>query len=475
MASISSILCLLLLLGTVACSTAVRLPDFLKLPSQVKPEEVQEEGTHWALLIAGSSGYGNYRHQADVCHAYQVLKRGGLKDENIVVFMFDDIAHNPENPRPGQIINRPDGPDVYEGVPKDYTGYAVNAHNFLAVLAGNKTAVNGGSGKVIDSGPNDRVFVYYSDHGGPGVLGMPTLPFLYANDLVATLKAAAAADRFKEMVVYIEACESGSVFEGLLPANIKIYGTTAANAWESSWGTYCPGMSPAPPVEFETCLGDLYSVAWLEDSEVHNLNKETLEDQYKMVRDRTSVYGTFQAGSHVMQYGELAIDEEDVAEYIGSDPANDKASRLVGAAQGSVLQRDADLLHLWHKYSNAPAGSQRKADALEEFSRQTSTRAHVDKSVTAIGMILFGNQDEHTAVRPAGYPLVDDWDCLKDLVRTYESRCGLLTEYGMKHMRSFANMCNAGFTNADVDAAAVQACAHTPLRAHARPFATFSA
>lgn len=27
---------------------------------------------HWALLIAGSNGWGNYRHQADVCHAYQV-------------------------------------------------------------------------------------------------------------------------------------------------------------------------------------------------------------------------------------------------------------------------------------------------------------------------------------------------------------------------------------------------------------------
>ena len=56
--------------------------------------------------------------QADVCHAYQILKRGGLKDENIVVFMYDDIAHNSENPYPGKIINKPDGPDVYQGVPK---------------------------------------------------------------------------------------------------------------------------------------------------------------------------------------------------------------------------------------------------------------------------------------------------------------------------------------------------------------------
>lgn len=40
-----------------------------------------------------------------------------------------------------------------------------------AVLLGNKSAVKGGSGKVIDSKPNDRIFLYYSDHGGPGVLG----------------------------------------------------------------------------------------------------------------------------------------------------------------------------------------------------------------------------------------------------------------------------------------------------------------
>ena len=56
--------------------------------------------------------------QADVCHAYQLLKKGGLKDENIVVFMYDDIAFDEENPRPGVVINSPHGDDVYNGVPK---------------------------------------------------------------------------------------------------------------------------------------------------------------------------------------------------------------------------------------------------------------------------------------------------------------------------------------------------------------------
>lgn len=32
--------------------------------------------------------------------------------------MYDDIAYNEENPRPGVIINKPYGENVYKGVPK---------------------------------------------------------------------------------------------------------------------------------------------------------------------------------------------------------------------------------------------------------------------------------------------------------------------------------------------------------------------
>jgi len=44
---------------------------------------------------------------------------------------------------------------------------------------------------------------------------------------------------YQELVFYLEACESGSMFEGILKDNLNIYAITAANAEESSWGTYC--------------------------------------------------------------------------------------------------------------------------------------------------------------------------------------------------------------------------------------------
>lgn len=66
-------------------------------------------------------------------------------------------------------------------------------------------------------------------------------------------------------VLYVEACESGSMFEGILPNNLNIYAITAANAVENSWGTYCPEGYPSSPSEFDTCLGDLFSISWMED------------------------------------------------------------------------------------------------------------------------------------------------------------------------------------------------------------------
>ncbi|GFQ04022.1 vacuolar-processing enzyme [Phtheirospermum japonicum] len=431
----------------------------------VERRETAENGTRWAVLVAGSNGFGNYRHQADVCHAYQILKRGGIKDENIIVFMYDDIATNDLNPRKGVIINHPTGDDVYAGVPKDYTGEQVTAENLYAVILGDKSAVKGGSGKVVNSKPGDRIFIYYSDHGGPGVLGMPNMPYLYAKDFIDVLKKKHASGTYGEMVLYIEACESGSVFEGMMPDDLNIYVTTASNAEESSWGTYCPGMEPSPPPEYITCLGDLYSVAWMEDSESHNLQRETIKQQYQQVKDRTSNYNTYNAGSHVMEYGNKSIKSEKVYLYQGFDPATENLppNRIIGSRHRMdvVNQRDADLLFLWERYKKLEHSEEEKAALLKLITDTILHRKHLDGSIDIIGLVLFGPGKGPSllkSVRGRGLPLADDWDCLKSTVRLFEAHCGSLTQYGMKHMRAFANICNNGVSLAQFEEACMAAC-----------------
>nr|XP_043628352.1 vacuolar-processing enzyme-like [Erigeron canadensis] len=427
------------------------LSSFNSFKSTTKSKD--SDSTIWAILVAGSYGYYNYRHQADVCHAYQVLKRGGLKDENIIVFMYDDIANNLDNPLPGVIINHPKGSDVYAGVPKDYTGKSVNAANFYGVLLGDVTKVKGGSGKVVVSKPNDKIFIFYSDHGGPGILGMPVTPYIYADEFIHVLKTKHASGTYDEMVIYLESCESGSIFEGLLPTNLNIYVTTASNATENSWATYCPDDDAHSIPELNTCLGDLYSVSWTEDSDSEDLRRETLEQQYLKVKKRTS-NNDYLYGSHVMQYGTLRISNETVSVYQGSSKGR-ISEEPNSISMGVVNQRDADLYSMWRKY-NKTENLQQKAELLKEIKKITKHRSHLDNSVNMINRYILS--DGHGVVRDAGSALVDDWGCLRSMVRAFERYCGSLTQYGMKHTRTFANLCNNGVTEKAMEKATKKAC-----------------
>jgi legumain len=135
---------------------------------------------HWAVVVAGSNTYGNYRHQADVAHAYQILTSQGIPAENIIYMAYDDVANNSRNPFPGQLFNRTDGPNVYDASVVDYKGTDVTAEKFLAVLTGDAATAGG---KVLESNENSQVFVYYTDHGAPNLVAFPSGGYLYADKL----------------------------------------------------------------------------------------------------------------------------------------------------------------------------------------------------------------------------------------------------------------------------------------------------
>ncbi|GJZ78238.1 vacuolar-processing enzyme-like protein [Tanacetum coccineum] len=78
---------------------------------------------------------------ADVYHAYHLIREGGIKEEHIIVFHYNDIAEDPHNPFVGTVLHEHGGRDFYPGVPWDYIGTDVNSSNVLAVLAGKRQKV----------------------------------------------------------------------------------------------------------------------------------------------------------------------------------------------------------------------------------------------------------------------------------------------------------------------------------------------
>ncbi|XP_046709128.1 legumain-like [Silurus meridionalis] len=262
---------------------------------------------HWVLLAAGSKGWEDYGHQANVCHAYQIVHRNGIPDEQIVVMMHDDIAQNNKNPVPGTIINVPNGPNVYTGVPKDYTGEEVSAKNFLAALCGDSTAGK----KVIRSDENDTIFVYLSSHGSHGHFSFP-YSTLNADDLVKTVKEMSRKRKFLKMVIYVGACHSGSMLEKLSEER-NVYAVSSCKPDEVSYGHYYDKKR-------DTCLSDVFSAHWLYNLENVNLSTNSFGDQFSYLKKNASVTKKMDKNQTPCNYGDMRILQLKLSEFLGRSP-----------------------------------------------------------------------------------------------------------------------------------------------------------
>ncbi|XP_064464816.1 legumain-like [Ornithodoros turicata] len=410
-----------------------------------------QKGKIWALLVAGSKGWLNYRHQADVCHAYHVLHNHGIPDEQIVVMMYDDIAYNENNNYPGIIINAPNGPNVYLRVPKDYTGDDVTPQNFLHVLQGRADLVKHtkGSHKVINSGPDDHVFVYFADHGGHGLVGFPN-DMLYAKDLNDTIFDLHRQKRYSKLVLYVEACDAGSMFEGILSPDINVYATTAANNHESAYACYWDEALWA-------FLGDCYSINWMEDSDKEDLHKETLEKQFRIVKNETKK-------SHVCEYGDLQLAKSKVSEFQGEKQAEPIVAPKFPFDE--VDSREVALVTLRKKL--AAAAPEERESIAKQIEDILSKRSFVDMTVEELAKeATFGENIRLRHVLKSRFPLRGDADhlCYKASVRHFDEHCFDLSDnpYALAKLGLLSNLCALGHTPASIRAAIEAVCTHDSI------------
>lgn len=190
-----------------------------------------EHHDSWAILVAASKTWQNYRHQADVLAIYQQLKAGGFDDDHIILIAEDDIAFCSDNPDAGIVRVVPGGSNVYAGAEIDYRLSDLSPSDFLSILKGER---NERLPEVVEADENDNIFVFWSGHGVPGAMCWGDLDFgMTAERLRPALEDMAAEGRFRKLLMMVEACYSGAVMEGCegIPGVLFI---TAANGEETS-------------------------------------------------------------------------------------------------------------------------------------------------------------------------------------------------------------------------------------------------
>ncbi len=238
----------------------------------------------WALLVATSNGWENYRHQVDVLNIYQQLKSNGYKDDHIILIIEDDLAYNPENPTPGVLISRIGAPNVYHDLEIDYKTSKISPSAIGDILAGNRSIT---LPHVIKADSCDNIFIFWSGHGVPGALcwlddsyGMTT------NMMDEILKDLETKHKYRKITGCIETCYSGSVFNAADHHDGMLF-LTAANGMETS-------KADEYNYEMDVWMSNRFT-ATLQDC-MTNTPDMSMRDLY---------YRLFQStvGSHVSVYG----------------------------------------------------------------------------------------------------------------------------------------------------------------------------
>ncbi|KRX10724.1 hypothetical protein PPERSA_03782 [Pseudocohnilembus persalinus] len=443
---------------------------------------------NFAFLAAGSKGYINYRHQADVCHAYQILIKNGFKEENIIVMAYDDVANNWQNPYKGTLYNKPSRPDrpdenVYEGCNIDYWGRAVHPKNFLNILSGdgeNLKYKEYSNQRVFKTNESDNIFVFFSDHGGPGLISFPPQLFvskmLFKRQLVKTLKKMKKQKKYDNLTFYMETCYSGSMFT-TLPDDIGVYALSAANATQPSLATFCPPRDNyINGKKLNTCLGDVFSINWMENTENSDIFETTLQQQFEVVKEKTTQ-------SHVLQWGDLQFTNNTLSEFMAPQKKEyEKQQQTIKSISNdnySVYNKVLDYwknLQLQFKKGQQIIKSQnrnlRYANQYQyqqedgEYQQISNYKIETDYLVRQYQMNPI--EDNYLLLQ---YELLkkkvfkqefdqfkqkyqisevqlisDDTDfkCYEKLIKKFEKQCFLLNEYAMSRIILFYNFCAKG-------------------------------
>ena len=414
---------------------------------------------NFAVLVAGSDTWSNYRHQADIFHHYHILVDRGVKPENIIVFAVDDIANNRRNPFPGKVFNAPNGKDVYEGVVIDYFGNDVTPENFLAVLTGDADAVSAKdkrtTGKVLTSTQEDNVFIFFSDHGSDNLIAFPS-KYLYSDELISALLTMHEKGMYKELVFYLEACYSGSMFENLLPTNISIYATTAANSRESSYAEYCSSDAKVNGTLIGSCLGDEYSCRFMEDIDSRpgdSLKNYTMQEQYKYLVKVVE-------GSHVQQYGDLEIAKKSIYEFVNSQTK--KILKIVSNVVDLIFpsielrsleqEKSVKINNENHRleWFRLQAEQSNDMEAENEYYEEIAQEGRTTK--------IFEIFKKWFNLPERDYSNDIDFDCYRKVVKSYESNCGMLIDRDFKFMTHIANFCAQGINHSKANSAFANIC-----------------
>lgn len=192
---------------------------------------------NYALLIATTRTWEDYRHESGVYSMYSKLKEYGYDDDHIILIAEKNIITSDYNPAKGTWVNY-NKEQIVDSLNADYKISELEPQDLFKILLGQKSER---LPHVIQSDSTQNIFVYWSGHGERGSLGWKvggTRSGSFSYDDMQTLVSTLSKEKkFRKMLWVVETCYSGSVCKAFDDVGAEgALCMTAANENETSKG-----------------------------------------------------------------------------------------------------------------------------------------------------------------------------------------------------------------------------------------------
>ena len=376
----------------------------------------------WAVLMAGSKGYQNYRHQADVFNIYNILTRRGFPKENIITLAYNDVVNHKLNPYPGKVFATKDHKDVYPGRENiDYVGKDANAENFIRVLLGDSH-----NGRALETTEEDDIFIYYDDHGAPGVLCVPTYngPEIYADQISAAIDQMKKDKKFRRILFVIEACYSGSVATNI--SGSGVYVVSAAGPQQSSF-------SAQWDQELRTFRTNEFTQYFLQSAQ---------EKPDGKILDVVNEASKKTIHSHVQAFGDFKVSQLPLSTFMLTeapltvDNSEDYELEENSLYENGASNSDAFVAFLQRRLNQADTPEEKKVlqqaldNEIQRRKQSTSIFNNIERKMVPNGI-------------PAGTPFVRSikYDCYRAAIEAFRLFCGEIDEHELAKVQIFTHLC----------------------------------
>lgn len=254
--------------------------------------DYEEAQSHWAVIVAASNSWQNYRHQADALYLYQLLKKTKIyNDDNIILILADDIAGSKRNKKLGEIYARLNGENLYTSDIKiDYLLSELTADDMVSIMKGEAVSIESRSEDrqthpllvesptQLNTDEHSDILWFWSGHGanrnGRGTLGQ----FVWQGQG----KEGFTTERMKDTLDYLsgqsESNQNQKCYRKMLIIAEPCYSASVLNVAQND--AYKGILAFTAANGYETSFADLYSVelkVWLSNRFTHNFTDKMIE------------------------------------------------------------------------------------------------------------------------------------------------------------------------------------------------------